>query len=135
MVNKVNGLLGMTAKSGKIISGTEVVLEGISKGKVYLVIVATDSSEKTIKNIKNNQQNNDNFIKIPTSLTNFVNVETIIKKDNNGNNSYTKIGETGKLTYKDKKVVEGVTYTYVVKARRGSYTSYKSNAKKLVYSQ
>ena len=52
MVNKVNGLLGITAKSGKIISGTEVVLEGISKGKVYLVIVATDSSEKTIKNIK-----------------------------------------------------------------------------------
>ena len=39
-----------------------------------------------IKNIKNNQQNNDNFIKIPTSLMNFVNVETIIKKDNNGNN-------------------------------------------------
>ena len=52
MVNKVNGLLGITAKSGNIISGTEVVLEAISKKKVYLVIVATDSSEKTIKNIK-----------------------------------------------------------------------------------
>ena len=52
MVNKVNGLFGITAKSGNIISGTEVVLEAISKKKVYLVIVATDSSEKTIKNIK-----------------------------------------------------------------------------------
>ena len=52
MVNKVNGLLGISAKAGKVLSGTDVVLEGISKKKVNLVIVATDSSEKTIKNIK-----------------------------------------------------------------------------------
>ena len=52
MVNKVNGLLGICAKAGKVLSGTDVVLEGISKKKVNLVIVATDSSEKTIKNIK-----------------------------------------------------------------------------------
>lgn len=51
MVNKVHGLLGITAKAGKIISGTDIVLEGISKKQVYLVLVAEDASEKTIKNI------------------------------------------------------------------------------------
>lgn len=52
MVSKVHGLLGITAKAGKVISGTDIVLEGISKKQVYLVIVAKDASEKTIKNIQ-----------------------------------------------------------------------------------
>ena len=52
MVNKINGLLGISAKAGKIISGTDVVLEEMSKGKVKLIIVAEDTSSKTIKNIK-----------------------------------------------------------------------------------
>ena len=50
--NKVYGLLGISAKAGKLISGTDIVLENILKGKVNLVIVAEDASEKTIKNIK-----------------------------------------------------------------------------------
>ena len=53
MVNsKVYGLLGISAKAGKIISGTDVVLENIFKRKVAIVIVAEDASEKTKKNIK-----------------------------------------------------------------------------------
>lgn len=52
MVNKINGLLGITAKAGKILSGTDLVLEEMKKRHVELVIVAKDSSEKTIKNIK-----------------------------------------------------------------------------------
>ena len=52
MVNKVYGLLGISAKAGKIIAGMDIVLENLAKKKVKLVIVAEDASEKTIKNIK-----------------------------------------------------------------------------------
>ena len=31
MVNKINGLLGITAKAGKVLSGTDLVLEEMSK--------------------------------------------------------------------------------------------------------
>ena len=46
--NKVYGLLGLTAKAGKIVSGTDSCLEMITKKKVKLIIVAEDSSERTI---------------------------------------------------------------------------------------
>lgn len=52
MINKVNGLLGLSAKARKIISGTDVVLEKLNNGKVKLVIVATDASDKTKKNMR-----------------------------------------------------------------------------------
>lgn len=52
MVNKVYGLLGICSKAGKLISGTDIILENLAKKKVSLVIVAEDASEKTIKNIK-----------------------------------------------------------------------------------
>ena len=50
--SKVYGLLGISAKAGKIISGTDVVIDAISKEIVKLVIVAEDISEKSKKNIK-----------------------------------------------------------------------------------
>lgn len=61
MINKVLGLLGISAKAGKIVSGTDLVLEEMQKQKVYLVIIAEDASGKTKKNIiyyctKNNVQ-------------------------------------------------------------------------------
>lgn len=49
---KVYGLLGITAKAGKVLSGTDLVLEEMAKKRVKLVIVADDASEKTIKNMK-----------------------------------------------------------------------------------
>ena len=52
MVNKVYGLLGISSKAGKIISGTDIILEHLAKNKVKLVIIAEDASEKTIKNMK-----------------------------------------------------------------------------------
>lgn len=48
--NKVLGLLGLCAKSGKILFGTTSVEEGIQKRKVKLIIVASDCSEKTKNN-------------------------------------------------------------------------------------
>ena len=51
MVNKVYGLLGISMKAGKLIAGTDLVIEEMTKGKVKLVIVAGDASKKTIKNM------------------------------------------------------------------------------------
>lgn len=52
MTNKVYGLLGIASKAGKVISGTDIILEKLSRKKVKLVIIAEDASEKTIKNMK-----------------------------------------------------------------------------------
>ena len=50
MINKVNGLLGISSKAGAVLAGTDLVLEEMSKKRVFLVVVAGDASEKTIKN-------------------------------------------------------------------------------------
>ena len=60
--NKVYGLLGLTSKAGKLAFGTDSCLEMISKHKLKLVIVAEDSSERTINNFKEKcKQNNIDF--------------------------------------------------------------------------
>ena len=60
--NKVYGLLGLTAKAGKLSFGTDSCLEMIYKKKVKLVIVAEDSSERTISNFKEKcTENNIDF--------------------------------------------------------------------------
>ena len=46
------GLLGLTAKAGKIVFGTESCLDMINKNKVKLIILAEDSSDRTIKNFE-----------------------------------------------------------------------------------
>lgn len=51
----------------------------------------------------------------------------IYRKDNDGNSSFKKIADTTSLTYVDNDVKSGFTYTYVVRAVKGSYTSAKSN--------
>ena len=52
MVNKVYGLLGLCSKAGKIVSGMDAVSDEIKRNKIKLLIVAEDTSEKTLKNIK-----------------------------------------------------------------------------------
>ncbi len=52
MTNKVYGLLGICAKAGDIVSGTDITIEMVEKKKAKLVIVAQDCSEKTIKNMR-----------------------------------------------------------------------------------
>lgn len=52
LINKVNGLLGLCARAGKIVSGMDAVCNELNKNKIKLLIVAEDSSEKTISNIK-----------------------------------------------------------------------------------
>ena len=60
--NKVYGLLGLTSKAGKLAFGTDSCLEMIAKHKVKLIIVAEDSSERTINNFREKcKQNNIDF--------------------------------------------------------------------------
>ena len=62
--NKVYGLLGITAKAGKISFGTDSCLEMVNKKKIKLIIVATDASERTIINFeKKCKENNIDFYK------------------------------------------------------------------------
>lgn len=50
--NRVLGMLGISAKAGKVVCGNDATIEDIERHKVKLVIVAEDSSEKTKKNMK-----------------------------------------------------------------------------------
>lgn len=52
MVNKVYGLLGICSKAGKIAVGTEAVIEGINKNQIDFVIIAKDTSPKSIQKIE-----------------------------------------------------------------------------------
>ena len=56
--NKVYGLLGLTAKAGKIAFGTDSCEDLITKKKLKLVICAEDSAERTINNFKQKCEKN-----------------------------------------------------------------------------
>ena len=58
MNNNIYGLLGITAKAGKIVFGTDSCLDLIIKKKIKLIIVAKDSSERTINVFKEKCQEN-----------------------------------------------------------------------------
>ena len=44
---KICGLIGIATKAGKIVAGTDACLEDIQKGKVKLVLIAQNASERT----------------------------------------------------------------------------------------
>lgn len=50
--NKVLGMLGISAKAGKVVSGNDATIEDIERHRVKLVIVAENASDKTKKNMK-----------------------------------------------------------------------------------
>lgn len=52
MASKVYGMLGLCQKAGKLLSGSEQVEKGIRDRKGALLIIAKDSSERTMKGYK-----------------------------------------------------------------------------------
>lgn len=44
---KLCGLIGLATKAGRIVCGTDACLEEIQKGKVSLVLIAQDCSDRT----------------------------------------------------------------------------------------
>lgn len=60
--SKVLGLLGLSAKAGKVCFGRDACIDLIEKKKIKLVIVAMDASDRTKKDIKFICDNNDTKI-------------------------------------------------------------------------
>lgn len=50
--NRVYGLIGLSMKAGKVAFGTESCLDMLYKRKIKLLIVAKDSSQRTINHFK-----------------------------------------------------------------------------------
>lgn len=51
-MNKALGLIGLSARARKIVYGADSTKEALEKGRVKLLIVSKEASEKTIKNFK-----------------------------------------------------------------------------------
>ncbi len=69
----------MLQEPGKIVSGMDAVSEGVKKHKVKLVIIATDTSEKSKENIKYVCTNNE---VITIEFSNMEELGNIIGKKN-----------------------------------------------------
>lgn len=50
--NRVLGLIGLSAKAGKVECGADAVEECIKRGKAKLVIVSEDAADRTKKNFE-----------------------------------------------------------------------------------
>lgn len=46
-MNKVYSYLGLAKRAGQVVSGEQAVMGGIQRGKVLLILIATDASENT----------------------------------------------------------------------------------------
>ena len=52
--NKLLNMMGLAVRAGKLTAGTEAVTDKIKSGKgVYLVLIASDVSQNTLKKIEN----------------------------------------------------------------------------------
>ena len=49
--NKTLSMLGLARRAGKVVSGEFSVEKAVKSGKAYLVIVAEDASDNTIKHL------------------------------------------------------------------------------------
>ena len=83
--NKVCGLIRLATRAGKVVFGTEAVLKEIEKNKVKLIIIATDTAERTKMKFKN--------------ICNEKNIHII---------EYLKIAEISKAIGKDNKAIIGI---------------------------
>ncbi len=98
--SKVYGLLGLSIKAGKLTFGTEANIDMINKKKIKLIILAEDSSERTINNFKRKCKENN----IPVYM--FGNKESISKSI--GKNNKTVLGIRDKnLADAIKKILDG----------------------------
>lgn len=51
-MNRIDSMLGLAAKAGRLKSGLYLCEEAIKKGKAYLVIVSEDAKTNTVKTLK-----------------------------------------------------------------------------------
>lgn len=58
MNRKIDGMLGLARRSGNLAYGFDQVREEVFQGKVLLVVLATDSSDRTMRNMQEICQEN-----------------------------------------------------------------------------
>ncbi|WP_057763738.1 L7Ae/L30e/S12e/Gadd45 family ribosomal protein [Companilactobacillus tucceti] len=61
MRNKFLGFLGIVLRSGNMVSGTDLTLQGIRNKSVKLVVMANDCSDRTKKDLTNKTE----YYKVP----------------------------------------------------------------------
>lgn len=59
MKNNIYGLLGISAKAGKLVSGMDATVDNIKRGRVKLIILAEEASEKTKKEMNYYSEKNN----------------------------------------------------------------------------
>ena len=90
--NKILGLVGLSARAGKICFGADSTEEAIQKRKAKLIIIATDSSERTKKRF--------------TELCEKYNIPVIL---------YSNIDEISKAIGKQNKAIVGIKEANIAK--------------------
>ncbi len=75
MNNKILTLLGFGAKAGKLCFGMDMSKDALKKHKSFLVVVASDVSEKSQKEISYFTSSNN----IPLIILNDIDIETVSK--------------------------------------------------------
>lgn len=49
--SKLKGIIGLCRKAGKLALGNDMTVEAMQKGKAFLVLTASDCSERTLRGI------------------------------------------------------------------------------------
>ena len=62
--NRLSGFLGLCKKAGKLVSGFDMTVEAIQKGTAKSVLLSSDCSERTARNIKRIAEENGTEIYI-----------------------------------------------------------------------
>jgi ribosomal protein L7Ae-like RNA K-turn-binding protein len=65
--NKLQGMIGLAKRAGKVVAGTPMVCEAVRKKKAMLVLIADDATE----NAKKKVQNCCDYYHIPYHKTSF----------------------------------------------------------------
>ena len=50
---EIINFLGLATKAGKIVTGTDLVIDSVAKGKAKIVVISTDISDRSQKDIVN----------------------------------------------------------------------------------
>lgn len=58
-MSKLTDMFGLCKRAGKLVTGFDAVKDSIRKGKAWVVIIASDLSEKTIKELEYNLEDTD----------------------------------------------------------------------------
>lgn len=72
MPNKIDGLLGLARRAGKISLGHDATEESLKSGKAYLCLLASDASERLLEEMKRTvQMFSENTVVLQTEYSKF----------------------------------------------------------------